>query len=85
MLKIDTEGYDLEVLKGAKKTISNGNVKYILVESGFDDRFITLDEFCKFLNVLNYDLFGFYDQTAYCWGRNYLWNFNALFIHKSCQ
>ena len=35
LLKIDTEGYELEVLKGAQKTIDNKKVNYILIEIHF--------------------------------------------------
>ena len=34
MLKIDTEGHELEVLNGAKKTLNN-KIKYILIEFHF--------------------------------------------------
>lgn len=35
-LKIDTEGYELEVLKGARKALSSGRVEIIQVEAGLD-------------------------------------------------
>ena len=32
VLKIDTEGYDLNVLRGAQKILSGGNVRFIYIE-----------------------------------------------------
>tara|TARA_B100001248_G_scaffold66501_1_gene46703 strand:+ start:97 stop:702 length:606 start_codon:yes stop_codon:yes gene_type:complete len=32
LLKIDTEGHELEVLEGSKKAIKNGKIRYILIE-----------------------------------------------------
>ena len=32
LLKIDTEGHELEILNGAKKTIQDGKIRYILIE-----------------------------------------------------
>ena len=32
LLKIDTEGHELEILKGAKKTIKDNKIRYLLIE-----------------------------------------------------
>jgi hypothetical protein len=85
LLKIDTEGFDLEVLKGFSRNLKKGHIPFVLVESGFDDRFIPLDNFIQYLEPLGYKIFGIYDQTAYWWGKNFLWNMNVLFIHESAQ
>ena len=85
LLKIDTEGFDLEVLKGFSQNLKNGHIPFVLVESGFDDRFIPLDNFIQYLEPLGYKIFGIYDQTAYWWGKNFLWNTNVLFIHENAQ
>ena len=65
LLKIDTEGFDLEVLKGAENLISNHKIDFIEIETGMnssnlDHIFIT--DFYKFLNPYNYLLFGVYEQ-----------------------
>jgi FkbM family methyltransferase len=85
LLKIDTEGYDLEVLKGFNAYLTNGKVPFILVESGFDNRFIPLEHFTQYLEPLGFKVFGIYDQTAFWWDKNFLWNMNVLFIHESVQ
>lgn len=85
LLKIDNEGFDLEVLNGFKHNLKNGNIPFVLVESGIDERFIPLDNFIQCLEPLGYKIFGIYNQTAYWWGKNFLWNMNVLFIHESAQ
>ena len=64
-LKRDTEGYDLEVLKGAKKTISEKTVKFIETEVTFNNinkKHIHFQKIYEFLLDYNYQLFGIYDQ-----------------------
>jgi len=41
LIKIDTEGYELEILKGAKMLLTKGNIKKIILEVN-DERIITL-------------------------------------------
>lgn len=64
-LKIDTEGYDLEVLKGAEAMISAGKVKFIQVEAGVnkDNKLhVNYGELLDYLLPFGYKIFGFYDQ-----------------------
>ncbi|GHD30600.1 FkbM family methyltransferase [Parahalioglobus pacificus] len=35
LLKIDTQGFDLEVLRGAHKSLTDGRIQYVLVEINF--------------------------------------------------
>lgn len=82
LLKIDTEGYELEVLKGAADSIKSGKVKLILCEvalSAANKRNTPVCEVINFLQGYNYTLLGLYDTNI-----NYLKEglsySNALFI-----
>jgi FkbM family methyltransferase len=66
LLKIDTEGFDLEVLKGASYLLSGRGIIFVLVEVGFDPgdkRHVLFDDVRSFLLERGYALFGIYDQT----------------------
>lgn len=41
LLKIDTQGFDLEVLKGAAGALSSGVVRHVLVELNFVDLYVS--------------------------------------------
>ena len=81
ILKIDTEGYDLEVLKGAKKILSQGDVEFIQVETklnGTEKRFVHLNEFINYLTPFGYELMSICNQEG--WNiRSPLVYCNALF------
>jgi FkbM family methyltransferase len=65
-LKIDTEGHDLEVLKGAAGMLAAGRIAAIQVEAGLnpDNRFHVPFEVLKaYLEGHGYRLFGIYDQV----------------------
>ena len=65
-LKIDTEGVDLDVLKGGQSLLQSGAIPFILAEVGFhpnDDRKVLFDEVRHFLMPFGYHLFGIYDQN----------------------
>ena len=67
LLKIDTEGYDLEVLNGAENLLTSGKVQMILTETGFDGtnrRHVLLESLQQHLGARGYMLFGIYDQTV---------------------
>ena len=57
LIKIDTEGFELEVIKGAKNTIENKRPKYIQLEFNWHQLFKnhSMYEFSK--NLSNYELF----------------------------
>ncbi len=65
LLKIDVEGFDLEVLKGAEGMLRSEAVRLILVECGFtpgDARHVLFDAIRDYLHPFGYRLFGIYDQ-----------------------
>ena len=58
-LKIDTEGAELMVLKGAEKCLKEKSINCIQVEYGgtYDDAGITVDDIIKYLEQFNYKEF----------------------------
>jgi len=65
LLKIDTEGFDLEVLKGADNMLSSGNISFVLVEVSFnpnDKKHTYFIAVFDFLLERGYSLYGIYEQ-----------------------
>ena len=66
ILKIDTEGFDLEVLKGVRILLSLGKSEFIFFEVGFhpkEDK-VLFDEVRNLLIENGYFTFGIYHQTT---------------------
>ncbi len=87
MLKIDTQGFDFEVLKGAKKLITENRVQLLLVEVTFAELYQGLppfDEIYRFLTDHNFKLVSFYEihykNNLACWTDSLF--INPDFIHK---
>ncbi len=53
LLKIDTEGFEINVLKGSKKLLQEGKIDYILAECSFY-QLENLDPHGDFVEILNY-------------------------------
>jgi FkbM family methyltransferase len=83
-LKIDTEGFDLEVLRGTTSLISRGLISFIQCECSVtpDNRYhCSLETIRHFLEHLGHRLFGFYDQAEdWTTGAPNLRRVNAVFI-----
>lgn len=65
-LKVDTEGHDLEVLKGAEEMLRKRMIDIVQVEAGMNPRnnkFISHDKFNNYLASMGYYLFGIYEQV----------------------
>ncbi len=85
LLKIDTEGFEINVLKGAEQMLQAGKISFVYCETGFQQSnqrntyFPTLTEY---LAKRNYFFFGLYQMDYHDWKRgNGLGN--ALYIHQS--
>lgn len=66
LLKIDTEGFDLEVLRGAQDLIRDQRIDLIQVEAGMNREntlHVYFERFTRYLDEFEYRLFGIYDQT----------------------
>ena len=85
LLKIDTEGYDLKVLTGAHKTLSQAKVKMIFTEVGFskeNNLHVKLCEMIPFLEKYEYTFLGIFSMDVNNLHRRPQFG-NALFIHRS--
>jgi FkbM family methyltransferase len=84
-LKIDTEGGDLEVLKGAAKMLTEQRIDCVQVEAGMNPsnhKHVPLEFLKKVLESHRYFLFGIYEQVSEKWlnGEPHLRYANLLFI-----
>lgn len=81
--KIDTEGADFAVLKGACTLLQERKIDFVQVETSTRkdvDVFSPFNLVNDYLIELGYELFGFYEQQP-CWtGRQSLLYFNAVYI-----
>jgi len=84
VLKIDTQGYELEVLKGSINLLESGRIKIILIELMTIPKYASASlhsEILNFLSEYNYSLYdvnrGVYESN----GR--LSEYDAILIHNS--
>jgi len=85
-LKVDTEGYDLEVLKGAENMLKNQAAAILQVEAGMSFRnalHTPFEELKAHLEHRQYVLFGIYEQVRE-WTKNepHLRRANLVFISE---
>jgi FkbM family methyltransferase len=82
-LKIDTEGFDLEVLAGAAPLLQQQRIHFVLSECEPVVRtkeFVSFSAMADFMAGFSYRLFGVYGQQPEWDGRNMLLYWNALFV-----
>lgn len=86
LLKVDAEGFDLEVLKGAASLLSAARVAFVLVEVGFhpgDTRHVLFDHAREFLMPHGFSVYGFYDQNLEWSGESRLRFANVCFANET--
>jgi FkbM family methyltransferase len=85
-LKIDTEGFDLEVLKGGKELLVNKVIDLIEIEVGMNCQnkyHINMFDVKEYLESRNYYIFGIYEQVQeWIIKKPILRRCNALFISQ---
>ena len=86
VLKVDTQGYELEVLKGSINLLESGRIKIILIELMTIEKYTSASlcsEILNFLSEYNYSLYdvnrGVYEPN----GRSP--EFDAILIHDSVE
>jgi FkbM family methyltransferase len=82
LLKIDVEGYELQVLQGSTECLQNKKIHFIYLETGLDDRFNSLQEIIAKLAPFGYLPYGIYEQTPHWTGKQNLWYWNTLFANE---
>ncbi len=87
LLKIDTEGFEINVLNGATKSMETGKIKMIYVEVGLDNklnnRHLYFADIQQYLSARNFVFFGLYEITHSIIHTRFHFA-NALYIHESC-
>lgn len=66
LLKIDTQGYDLQVLQGGRRYLAEGRITFVMLEVNFVPMYEgqpTFGEVDVFLRGLGYALVDFYDKV----------------------
>lgn len=85
-LKIDTEGGDLDVLRGAASMLSGQRIDVVQVEAGMNpgnSRHVPFESLKSFLESHGYYLFGLYEQVnEWPTGEPHLRRTNPLFISR---
>jgi FkbM family methyltransferase len=84
LLKIDTEGGDMDVLRGADGMLSAARIDFVEVEAGMnrDNRYhVPMFEMLGFLEDRDYRLFGIYEQIPeWPTGQPFLRRANLVFL-----
>lgn len=87
-LKIDTEGFDLKVLHGAKQMLQRQAINAIQVEASMNPTntlHVPLEQFNEYLASFGYYMFGLYEQTSEIFtGQPQLRRSNPVYISSEC-
>ncbi|WP_026952184.1 FkbM family methyltransferase [Algoriphagus mannitolivorans] len=83
-IKIDTEGYEMEVLKGGLDALKKNKIKLIQLELGIKNHIRTTfyNHTQEYLNSLGYEVLGFYKQSQSLYTKSrFLMHSDVLFIN----
>lgn len=83
--KIDTEGYELEVLQGAEPLLKEQRIDALYIETCPNlgsDYFVPINKLLEKFSGFGYELYGLYEQQPHWGGRKSLLYFNALFVSR---
>ena len=84
LLKIDTEGYEREVLKGTHELLRNQRIGMIFIETEImrtPRNFVPIHDLNEIRTEYGYEIFGVYDQQPNIWaGEHSVCFCNVLYI-----
>jgi FkbM family methyltransferase len=84
LLKTDTEGHDLDVLRGCDSLLKSGRISFVLSEIGFSTSArdnSPIGPIYDYLKERDYALIGLYDPREWTHTRDISW-MDALFVHR---
>ena len=84
LLKIDTEGYEVEVLRGAHQALTDEKIEMVFCEVSVDPNdtdHTNLEEVRNFLALYRFHFAGLFDQVAWDSPMRLAYA-NALFVHE---
>jgi hypothetical protein len=64
ILKIDTQGFELQVLKGAAETLKSGRIKYVLVELMTEEKYEGASTYDAIFDLMHSFGFKLYDLNC---------------------
>ena len=88
LLKMDVQGWEMEVLKGAKDLIANHNLIHVFAEVAFrsdQNEMQQFDELHRHLEGNGFVFCGFYEFLRYGPRREFVLFANALYLHPEAR
>src|SRR5216684_1602700 len=86
LLKLDVQGWELEVLRGSEAMLTRNAIHFIFVEVGFhasDTHIQQFSELHNFMEGKGFNFCGLYDSFRYGAGRTFVGFSNALYINSA--
>jgi FkbM family methyltransferase len=88
LLKIDVQGWEMEVLKGAANLIANQNLMFVFAETAFSARETEMQQFGDLHGCLEqngFTLCGFYELMRYGPRKEFVLFCNALYVSPAAR
>lgn len=88
LLKMDVQGWEMEVIRGASDLIANHNVMFVLAEVTFSAREAEMQQFDEFHDCMErneFTLCGFYDLMRYGPRKEFVLFANALYVSPAAR
>jgi Methyltransferase FkbM domain len=84
LLKIDVQGWELEVLRGAKTMLSRDAIWFVFAEVAFSKWHTDMQQFSElndFMHASRFRLCGFYDAYRYGSAKQFVSHSDALYVN----
>lgn len=88
LLKMDVQGWEMEVIRGASELIANDNVMFIYAEVTFSPHEREMQHFSEFHECMErneFTLCGFYEMKRYGPRREFVQFANALYVSPAAR